>query len=1196
MAKLGFFRPGARSGARGYLAGLGAAAALLLSGQASALTIAPTNDPQALLAGLGGQGLNVLSVTITPGADFSGGPPTGTYEDGPLGLPDGIIVTSGTAIGALPPNTSTSTSSSYPGGGLTDPLCASLANGNVNDTVRMTIQFTLGPGQDGIAFDWAFGSEEYPEYVGSSFNDSAGVFIRSDSGPGFGPYENVLLDLGGNPVTINGPFFSGQTVIVPSVDNPVTEYDGTTPHITTNHSLQGGPSVLHELVIVVCDAGDSSLDSGLLIGGLRSCTGVCESVSYCGDSIVAGNEDCDDGNNINNDGCSNTCQGPDSDGDGVSDVKELYLGTDPGNADTDGDGVDDGTEIGFDPLNPLDANGDSFMDALDPCFPNDSYCDPDFDGLSGTLELQIGTSPTNPDTDGDGIDDATEVGVPGAPFDSDGDGIIDALESNVIDADGDGVPAYLDPTEGDVCSPDPNSPVCDQDDDGLTNQQELAYGTDPTSADTDGDGTPDLAEIGNPNAPADSDGDGIIDALESSLADEDGDGVNDENDPVGGSTCVPNPNAPNCDLDSDGLTNAQEILLGTNPNDADSDDDGVLDGMEPDPGADSDGDGIINALDPDSDNDFLFDGTEMGLDCAHPDTDVAAGNCIADADMGVTITDPLDPDTDDGGLLDGIEDANHDGVVGPNETDPSSQGGDDGMAPDADGDGLPDAFEIQFGGDPNDSDSDDDGVPDGIEIDPLVDTDGDGLPNFLDPDSDNDGLWDGTEMGYGCLNVGTDLSAGHCIPDGDGGLTTTSPVTADTDGGGASDGAEDYDHDGVVDPGEQDPTFGNGADDVLVVDTDGDGLSDGEELAFGLDPTDSDSDDDGVPDGAELDAFGDADGDGLSNANDPDSDGDGIPDGTELGYTCPPGAVNCVPDGDNGVTKTDPLVPDSDGGGVLDGVEDKNQNGVVDPGETDPSNPNDDVCMQNTDCVGGADGTFVCDPTTSTCVEAKCDAGLVCPPPDTCHLAGACDPALGMCAYAPVPNGIPCDDGNECTVDSCQQGACFGQSALDGTPCDGGICFAGFCVKDSENGAGGAGRGEVGGGGAGPGAGGAGGEAGGAAGFDQAARAGKVLATGGGGGERGGVFAAGRGVQRAGGRCAGGRGAGGAGSAGGARGAAAASGGGVGAVRGGLAKGGCAGEKRVCWREGVSGRPRARGVEGGDRVVGRGRRDRSGRA
>ncbi len=47
------------------------------------------------------------------------------------------------------------------------------------------------------------------------------------------------------------------------------------------------------------------------------------------------------------------------------------------------------------------------------------------------------------------------------------------------------------------------------------------------------------------------------------------------------------------------------------------------------------------------------------------------------------------------------------------------------------------------------------------------DTDGDGLINALDPDSDNDGLFDGTELGQGCSNADTNVTAGNCIPDDD---------------------------------------------------------------------------------------------------------------------------------------------------------------------------------------------------------------------------------------------------------------------------------------------------------------------------------------------------------------------------------------------------------------------------------------------
>jgi len=277
---------------------------------------------------------------------------------------------------------------------------------------------------------------------------------------------------------------------------------------------------------------------------------------------------------------------------------------------------------------------------------------------------------------------------------------------------------------------------------------------------------------------------------------------------------------PHCvDTDGDGILDPVEVItFGTDPNDADSDDDGVPDGDEPSLGEDSDGDGLINALDPDSDNDGLFDGTELGLDCSSSDTDTDAGACRADADSGATTTDPLDADTDDGGVDDGNEDFNLDGAIDAGETDPTAGHGDDDDLVDSDGDGLGDTLEEELGSDPNDADSDDDGVPDGDEPNWSADTDGDNLINVLDPDSDGDGLLDGTELGLGCTDSDTDVSAGNCVPDGDDGDTTTNPLDADTDGGGVEDGVEDANGNGVVDTGETDPN--DASDDVPPTCTD----------------------------------------------------------------------------------------------------------------------------------------------------------------------------------------------------------------------------------------------------------------------------------------------------------------------------------------------------------------------------------------
>jgi hypothetical protein len=262
------------------------------------------------------------------------------------------------------------------------------------------------------------------------------------------------------------------------------------------------------------------------------------------------------------------------------------------------------------------------------------------------------------------------------------------------------------------------------------------------------------------------------------------------------------------DRDGDGLSNTDEENAGTNPDDADSDDDGVVDGKEPSATTDSDGDGLINALDPDSDNDGLFDGTELGLGCSLGAnvTDLTNARCQVDADAGQTVTDPLDPDTDDGGVRDGAEDTNLDGRKDAGETDPTAgQGADDASATDTDGDGLTDAVEETLRSDPDDADSDDDGVLDGAEANPSDDPDRDGIPNIRDADSDGDGLFDGTELGLPCTNPATDAAQAKCVADGDAGATKTNPLFTDTDEGGVSDGSEDSNLNGVRDVGETDP-------------------------------------------------------------------------------------------------------------------------------------------------------------------------------------------------------------------------------------------------------------------------------------------------------------------------------------------------------------------------------------------------------
>ncbi|MEK7949643.1 hypothetical protein [Luteolibacter soli] len=112
---------------------------------------------------------------------------------------------------------------------------------------------------------------------------------------------------------------------------------------------------------------------------------------------------------------------------------------------------------------------------------------------------------------------------------------------------------------------------------------------------------------------------------------------------------------------------------------------------------------------------------------------------------------------------------------------------------DSDGDGMPDAYEILWGFDPNVNDAGADADSDGsTNLQEYV-----AQTNPTDDDSDNDGLKDGAEAAAG-----------------------TSPLNADTDGDGVNDGDEvltyhsdplkvDTDNDGQTDGGEVQGTGGN---------------------------------------------------------------------------------------------------------------------------------------------------------------------------------------------------------------------------------------------------------------------------------------------------------------------------------------------------------------------------------------------------
>jgi hypothetical protein len=285
--------------------------------------------------------------------------------------------------------------------------------------------------------------------------------------------------------------------------------------------------------------------------------------------------------------------------------------------------------VGFDTTNTIWANADC-----------------DADGIKNQKEVQIGTDIFNPDSDGDGTTDANE--------DSDGDGITNALECTPLtgppsdpadpcdpvqsssytgydamnsvwsasDCDGDGVSngaevassknPYKPCDQVQTSSDNPIWQAADCDGDSLTNEEEVILGTDPNDSDSDGDGIGDGQEtdpaMGMPTDPLDpcdpvqSSSYTAFDAMNSiwAAADCDGDGVSNGAEASGSKNpydpcdqmikSSANPDWLAADCDGDSLTNVEEVALGTDPNNIDSDGDGIDDGdeVEPEMGMSSD--------------------------------------------------------------------------------------------------------------------------------------------------------------------------------------------------------------------------------------------------------------------------------------------------------------------------------------------------------------------------------------------------------------------------------------------------------------------------------------------------------------------------------------------------------------------------------------------------------------------------------
>jgi gliding motility-associated-like protein len=244
-------------------------------GQATYST-APTAAQVA--AKLAGPGITITNPTFTVGLGTQYGLFSNGVAGANLAVDSTFVMTCSDVAGVFTTNSNGSYSSG-PNSSYSDPDLLSIDPGATHDVVIYEFDVVIASPAIGLNVNFQFGSDEYPEYVCSQFNDAFGFFI---SGGNINGSTNIALVPGTNlPVSVNninngtsGAFADGtpcqlgySSLFIDNNDGtPGTvfcEMDGLTQRLTSTVLLT--PGVTYHLKLALADVGDASWDTAVFI-------------------------------------------------------------------------------------------------------------------------------------------------------------------------------------------------------------------------------------------------------------------------------------------------------------------------------------------------------------------------------------------------------------------------------------------------------------------------------------------------------------------------------------------------------------------------------------------------------------------------------------------------------------------------------------------------------------------------------------------------------------------------------------------------------------------------------------------------------------------------------------------------------------------------------------------------------------------
>lgn len=247
------------------------------SGIVAQLTVRQDRTPEEMIKGIvPGNGIVIKNVRYAgmPAAlgEFA-------YPDAKKVFGSGIVMSTGKASDMAAANTNPKTSTVN--GSAGDKNLYALAGGRTFDAAVLDFDFMAD--KDSLAFNFLFASEEYHDYVGSTFNDAFAIVI---TGPGMPAGKNFAVLPGTTqPITVNSinPNQNRQLYVD---NNPFTlvgkineqvkaglnqdvlnnfSFDGMTKVFSVGCRIQ--PKQIYHFQMSIADAGDGTVDSAVLLEG-----------------------------------------------------------------------------------------------------------------------------------------------------------------------------------------------------------------------------------------------------------------------------------------------------------------------------------------------------------------------------------------------------------------------------------------------------------------------------------------------------------------------------------------------------------------------------------------------------------------------------------------------------------------------------------------------------------------------------------------------------------------------------------------------------------------------------------------------------------------------------------------------------------------------------------------------------------------